>query len=140
MHDRPNEICQSSPQLVLVYLPVHWDLFLFKTVSPQVGCTMCHLSFDHTVVSTPLLPSSDGRTFLSTLISPMNAIAHSISTRTCHGSGNVCSLDLKRIRIRLFSSSRWIPLHMFLIFVRMFHDCHLSHVTIRLGPVLVTCS
>ena len=38
-------------------------------------------------------------------ISPMNAIARSTSARTCHGSGYVCSLELQRIRIRLFSSS-----------------------------------
>ena len=82
MHDRPTEICQSS-QLVLVYPPVHWDLFLFGIVAPQVGCTMCHLSFGHTVVSTPLLLSSGGRTVSQQC---MNAILRSTSARTYHGS------------------------------------------------------
>ena len=81
---------------------------------------------------------------LSTLLSPMNAIARSTPARTCHGSATpviwtsngselVCFLHP-------FDLISLIPFSVLLIFVRMFPDCHISHVTLRLGPVLITRS
>ena len=140
VHDRPTEICHSSQPLVLVYLPVHWVLFLFETVSPQAA--RC--------VTFPLVTPSCRLHF-----SLLRTVAQFLNTDFSyehHCTFNLCSdlpwiqqrfffsLDLTRIRIRLFSSSK--------------HQCQFDTILrapylredvprlpqLRLGPVLITCS
>ena len=83
-------ISANLRRLVLVYLPEHWDLLLFETVSPQDVCTMCHLSFDHTIVPTPLLRLRTVAQFVNTVFSHER-----------HFTFNICS-DLPQIRLHLF--------------------------------------
>ena len=127
VQDRPTEMCHSSLPLVLVYLPVHWVLFLLETVSPQAArcvtfplvtpsCRL-HLSRLRTVAQFLNTDFSYEHHCTFNLCSDLAWIQQRFFLWTSHGSEFVCSLHPS-------TNVSLTPFSVLLIFVRTFHDCH----------------
>ena len=134
----------------------HWDVPLFAAAGPGVpsctlgsvpcgnclstSCTMCHLSFGYTVVSTPLVPSSDGRAISQHWFLLWTPLHVQPLLGPAMDPATFFSLDLTRIRIRLFSSSKHQCQFDTILRAPHLREDVLRLPQLRLGPVLLTCS